>query len=355
MVDVREIYSATLENEAIAVLTRKFMRLRSAQAVSVRVLPWLLLGDRADDFLTRLGIGRYGEGWERLPAFVWEKWWSSEDHAVVPPYDHEESLQTLKDIEGRFTGPGRYPFQVILHVNQERAVREEYDIIRELASDEDLVVTVEWRPPMRLQIAAGDRVRSGTARGTIGGFVVDGPYTFGVTCAHVVTSSQIDDLNGKGVGVAIQRTTPSPAGGAVCTLSPAPGDVVAPVNNSDFALVRMQVQVGRSGYGARPATALRQCDPIDVGGRRFTLRSLCIAMDVLQSGTSFCFAPLIELYSSSGTTQPGDSGSWGTKSGDWATMVVGADAISSFAIDARNVAQWIDGCGSVTAGNWFVL
>ena len=55
----------------------------------------------------------------------------------------------------------------------------------------------------------------------------------------------------------------------------------------------------------------------------------------------YCFKNLVELYSSSTSTQASDSGSWGYNSaGDWAVMVIGGDPISSFAVRASNVLDW---------------
>ena len=365
MVDVREIYERVRESSTISDITRRFMSLKSAQAVTVRVLPWLLVDPDAYHYMRHFPYPWDGREFSRLPPFFWERWWGPEDHAAMPK---RRSL-TMVDIDKRFGNyppfPGygsghKYPFQVILHVDQTRFSDDELETIGSMTEDERVLVTAEWRPPMRLQFAAGDQVLSGKSTGTIGGFISEGNNTFGLTCSHVVTGNTVTDLGGQQIGKVARQASPHKmAIGSVCTPYPPNGAIGAFVNNNDFALVNVSVAVQPSGYAASPAPSLQQTDLIDVncqkGSLRFTVRSLCIAMNISHGGNSYCFAPLVELYSLSGTTQRGDSGSWGIKGGtDWATMIAGADSISSFAFDARDVAQWIDGCGSVTPGAWSV-
>jgi hypothetical protein len=89
---------------------------------------------------------------------------------------------------------------------------------------------------------------------------------------------------------------------------------------------------------------------------QFSVRSLTTAMRLSHGGAYYCYAPLIEFYSAMGTTWPGDSGAWSLANqfSEWAAVVVGADTLSTFAIDARDVSDWLDNCGIVSKGNWSI-
>lgn len=353
MVDVLEIYEAAIDSEAVRDVAGRFMRLRSAQAVTVRILPWLLLDS---DRLPRL-FGKWG-GPELadLPAFYWETGPVADEFATAPPFGEPASMAEIFDRLNRWGG-FEEPFQVTLHINRERFREDERSLVNEITSIRRVLVTAEWRPPARLQLAAGDVVCSGKGHGTLGGFIIVGPQVYGVTCAHVVDEAEITDRDGRHVGTAQEWTTRDEMGpGTVCNPMPLPGEVQAPINATDFALVQMHGRIARTGLSARPVRHLGQFDLVDVGStaRRFSVRSLCYAMNIQQSGVSFCFAPLLELFSGAGTTRPGDSGSWVVKDGAWAGMVVGADQVTSFAIDARRIAPWIDASRVVQQGAWSV-
>jgi hypothetical protein len=367
MVDIREIYARASESTTIRQIAQKFMSLKSAQAVTVRILPWLLFDPDAYHYLRHFPFPWDGREWSRLPPFFFDRWLSPEDHVAAFPAGRQRI--TMADIDRRFHDfppfPGygpiyKYPFQVTLHADLSKLSESESEVIGQMTRDENVLVTAERRPPARLQLSAGDQVLSGGTRGTLGGFIRDGADIYAVTCGHVAKSTSITDLTGNSVGNTTVITAPQAMlPGTVCTPFPAPPAIGAHVNSGDFALISTTAPVSPSGLNSSVSLTLNQSDLIDVlcGGssRRFAVRSLCIAMAIADSGTDYCFAPLVELYSGSGTTRSGDSGAWGVKNGtDWATTIVGADSISSFAFDARDVASWIDASGVVTGGGWTV-
>ena len=217
----------------------------------------------------------------------------------------------------------------------------------EIADASPVFTLVDTRGPCRMQLAPGDQVWSGGMRGIVGGFVSDGTHEYGVTCGHVAVGPDLSDKSKSIVAnvTASEKPAPMPVGG-ICDPKQRVGNPSVVINNIDSAVALLTTAVQPSGI--KLAGSVRQADRISVqaqGGRLdFTVRSLAIAMSLKSGSDLNCFSPLVEMFPDTVTTNLGDSGAWGLKNAgtEWATMVVGADSVSSFGTDARDVHRWIE-------------
>ncbi|QPC91318.1 hypothetical protein [Mesorhizobium sp. INR15] len=369
MIDIREIGARARELEALDDLLSKFMALPSAQAVTVRVMPWLLL-----DYDGYRAFARYSDFLSHAIGYplLFEDMWIGPEFANPfmmpgrnqPDLDWDAMQDRFQDdrISEHLIGreKPRDPFHIELHVRQDAYDLSQAEIVRRLANDSPLFVTVQRRGAMKLQFASGDLILSGGKSGTIGGFIADHRGTvYGLTCSHVASGGVVTDVTGRKCGdVKASTTQVSMASGSVCHPNPRRGSPTCAINSLDLALVEMSVAA--TATGLKLGGSVAQGDIVDVGASRssyrFGVRSLCIAMQLGLNSVDYCYSPLIELYSPAGTTWPSDSGAWGLTNqfSEWATVMVGADSVSSFAIDARDAADWIDTCGIVSAGAWSV-
>lgn len=367
MVDIRDIGASAAESGTIRETVARFMKLKSARAATVRVMPWLLYDLNRHRFLRHFPFPWFDGDLESLPPLFWENYFNPDG---VFGHIDEGNGATMGDVFDRhrngmappFLGHEfKSPFQLILHVEKGSAMENEAEELTSLTRRADVFTTIEKRGRMRLQLTSGDGIACGSNTGTLGGFIDNGSgVIYGVTCAHVAMTHRVFDHAGTQIGTlttATKQSSMQPA--TVCTPFPPTGAIGATINSGDFALIHMSNPVQQ--MNASLAQSLHQGEVIDVNGsktrHRFNVRSLCIAMRLTVGSQDFCYAPLVELYSRSGTTWSGDSGAWGMKNqqSEWAAMVAGADSISTFAFDARDVGQWIGNCGFIPSGSqWSV-
>lgn len=367
MVEIRDIQKRVSESATIREVIDDFMRLACAQAVCVRVMPWLLCAPNQEVYWRYLSYPWISHE-SQLPPFFWDKWLAPND--IIASFPGQHSTMSMSDIDARFRSfPSffkedkefEYPFQVILQVNMERLDTKQIEQIQQIIRNDRVFVTAERRPPLKLQLSSGRQFNSGKQVGTMGGFIRTDEKIFCVTCSHVVENATVTDTAGHNIGAVVaQSSLTAMKHGTDCTPLPPRHTKAASMNSNDVALIEMSASVNCSGYAKAPIKELHQSDVINVALHyqplRSAVRSLCVAMRISHRGADYCFAPLIELYSPDGTTRPGDSGAWGLNAKrEWASMIVGADTISSFAIDARCVADWIDDCGIVSKGQWTVF
>lgn len=362
MVDVKEIAARARDLEPANELIGRFMELPCAQAVTARVMPWLLLND--EDYLA---LRYYYRFVERVAGHlrILDDWWIGGSFNMadrkLADLDWDAVLDRFRDGDiGQDIARKslRGPLQFELHVRQDAYDEGQAKIVRGLANETPLFVTVARRGAMQFQLAGGDRILSGSKSGTIGGFIADAQGTvFGLTCSHVGSTGTVTDVSGTPVGKIIVSTAQTPmVTGSVCHPNPRPGSIACAVNSLDLALIEMSVAV--AGTGLTVTGSVAQGDTVDVdanGARyRFGVRSVAIAMQLGLGGISFCYSPMIELHSPAGTTWPSDSGAWGLtrQFSEWGAVVVGADSVSSFAMDARDASAWIDTC--IGANTWSV-
>ena len=292
--------------------------------------------------------------WDRL---VLDRELSSDHNLDVPDLSLSAVRQRLKVYNTEL----KQPLHIILHVNAAQRSEKDDEQIRRLIGTEQLVVSAEWRPTLTLQNAPGERLSCGGRSGTFGGFITDGTQYVGVSCAHVAgpVGAIVTDKYGHALGsVSAQATLTIMARGSVCTPFPPPRSTGASLNKSDCSLVSMLSPVSRTGLAPSITSSLNQYDRITIltpVNRSYAVRSLCIASTLTLGSNRYCYSPLVELYAPSGTTGRGDSGSWGVNvSSQWSTMTVGADTVSTFAMDARDVEGWINASGTFSSA-WHVV
>lgn len=359
--ELREISERFAGIEGANEVVSKFLKLRSAQAATVRIFPIIAFRDTHfwepfwpyDNFHFFRDSFQYLRN-ERDNSYFLRRLDEIErrnqrlDPNEIESWDDVESNWS-KLIDTLDLQIPKQPIILELHLERGRLRDAEGDLEKAMAiaSEAPLLTLVDVRGECRMQFTSGDQVWSGGRRGVIGGFVTDGTNQFGVTCGHVAVGSKLTDHSGVVVATttATEQPVPMPSGG-VCDPTPRAGTPSVTINAIDAAIVSMSTSVKPMSLSL--IGSLRQAERLSVQARSgrldFTVRSVAIAMSVKSGSSASCFSPLVEMYPDTGTTNAGDSGAWGLKNAgsEWATMVIGADSVSTFGTDARDIHQWIE-------------
>lgn len=256
--------------------------------------------------------------------------------------------------------PVQYDLNLVLGASTE--YQDEIQAMYSLANELRLNIRFREVGIPQLRLLAGDGVVGG-GRGTVGGFLQDGPSgnLFGVTCGHVAgqKGSTLSDYSGNQFRVVHSvEPTPSPPG-VIC----APGHT----NRLDVALVDVNSAAPCLNMASGITNVPHPLVSVEYSGASTSsgssISSATKALSVVQkfhSGTSYyCFEDTIvfkpklsAMLNPSisralvGGPQPGDSGAWlltaGSSGLEWCGLIIGSDVNWSegYAIDAQKIVDW---------------
>jgi hypothetical protein len=367
-------------------LVSRVTELRSVQGVIVDYDPlWMDLwrlrcarGDRAVDDLVRLvDWFHYGPG---VPS---SRWWppffdqdlGGEPTEIEPPDPNWLPLAWLELQHFlRRRNPAKEPFivKICLYPWQKEDTSPDlgeypFTVVKERRAPAELSMPLRHHRPVLGGISIGVGAQES---GTLGGIVEDQHgVRWGVTCAHVVSSSV-------GVDQPAQRDSPgaAPLGstryhaalrpsapGAPCN----PYNAAAIMNSVDAALIQFvagtsaDLEVLNHGRlsGVAPKNTPSPGQLVDIAGKESGSRTLEIGGLAVtyrlrdSTGNMFCFNELFELrwprwwrVIGGRPVQRGDSGGWiltaqasGTQ---WMGMALASDRLVGYGMFAENVVNW---------------
>jgi hypothetical protein len=215
----------------------------------------------------------------------------------------------------------------------------------------DFFAVVETRSLGRLAVSPGGECVTGASSGTIGGFLTDQNtgVVYATTCGHVVSAGASVLHSGSHLGVCTHSRAPRQlAPGQSCT----PGCPAA--NSLDLALIDIgTLPVANLVTGV--ATSIASHQSIVLRGGVSKVNSFQVGGLVLTycpGNSNVCFENMFEVRPPSGggifnaqvraaiATLPtqGDSGGWlETTGGDWCGVLVAADHLMGYALEADDV------------------
>lgn len=349
--DIRELAQFARKHEPVRRSIEQFMGLEFARSVSLRVMPWLFF----DPFENPRMRARWDElelldpnFWHRpVDAIGRERMSNPRDIATID--EAFERLARYRELGlcEKYEAPIELTLCCDIRKTSELGPDKWRSMLFEAITDRTLLMRVEEAFPFELQGGPATKIRNGGRNGTLGALALSASgANFAFTCAHVATDGWVFDQFGARIGSV--RFASSPVvmpPGSVCNPDPLPGEIGAPLNQLDCALVELDYALPHQGQSL--ATRVCQEDEVEVIGRhtwaKFKLGSLAVALCVKHNGEQCCFQTMIELFPLEGRlTKPGDSGASvvlrGT--GDWAATLVGSDGVRSVAIDARRSHAW---------------
>jgi hypothetical protein len=347
MVDLVELERIAAEDHDVRWLVSNVSGEKIVQGTTIRPHPWWVRAMQWEELCDRYGMQPdLPPPWELFPDPSIRELDETKRRLNELPksWDAWLSIFTSK-VRKRIE---RRPIFVTVHVEPKPAI-EDLQRVRDIVADSLIPAGIEWRPQAELQVGSGDHVHVRGAFGTAGGFLEDAAagkhYT--VSCAHVLGAAGniVRDRAGTIIGHCLDVTALAANSGNL------PCDPVNPqlsltLNKLDAGIVELNSAPAPTGLN--PPSALRHGQKLDLvlnsGVATFQIRSLAMSMQLRQGATRYCYASLIELYSSSAATRRGDSGALGlaagTTGGEWAVLAIGGDSISTFAVRASDVLSW---------------
>jgi len=354
MVDLTELERIAAEDPDVRSLVSAVSREKIVQGTTIRPHPWWVRAMQWEEFRNHYGM------WpDTLPP--WQIFPDPSARELEETSRHLDELPASWDAWlSIFTSPvraaiKRRPILVTVYIEQKPAF-DDLTRLGEIVAESRIPAGIERRALAQLQVGSGDAVHVGSTLGTAGGFLQDASAgtCYGVSCAHVLgaAGNTVRDAARTTIGQCLD-VTPLSANASNVACDPVNPPPALTINALDAGMV--ELNSAPSSTGLAPPSGLRHGQNLDLvltrGVTRFQIRSLAMSMQLRQGATRYCYANLIELYSSMATTIGGDSGAWGqtvgTTATEWAVMHIGGDSISCFAVRAADVLAW---CRTKVAG-----